>query len=395
MAEALGQRDEIALGVDHDLLHMRGALLEQAAQQMRLARPGIALHEQAGRQQFLEVEHRRSGRPARRGGGPHVDVDLHRPHHTPKRRTTAGGTSAGSPSEAGRSFPLDRVERDGPGPAGAVRGHGLARRAPSGGAGWTAPLDPRPRRTGCRRPNGRHRTFRNHDGHPRPGIKDSFRFESQSHGQETDPMTLAHPVHASTPRPPSWRSASRSCWCTFARGGRGGRGCGAAFRYRKTAARPAGRSDRRHERRGPSQAPRAPPGPSGPASTGLPKRRRWLCATGCIWPNRRICQPNPVGGSAARSDHHHREFVVLAGTPSRCSRLRCRARAAASRAASVKCRRGVVLAARRHRIFTLVLRPRGRSPRRGGRGPEAASYRPPQARRRGAARIPRSPDPDA
>ena len=57
VAEGFGQGGEVALGVDHHLLHRVGALLEQAAQQMRLARAGIALHQQAGGQQFLERHH--------------------------------------------------------------------------------------------------------------------------------------------------------------------------------------------------------------------------------------------------------------------------------------------------------------------------------------------------
>jgi hypothetical protein len=49
----VGQGDEIALGVDDGLLHPGGALLQQPAQQVRLARAGIALHQQARRQQLL------------------------------------------------------------------------------------------------------------------------------------------------------------------------------------------------------------------------------------------------------------------------------------------------------------------------------------------------------
>src|SRR3546814_19519579 len=47
--------DLIAFGVDHHLLDQAGALFEQAAQQVRLARPRIALHPQAGGEQFLNV----------------------------------------------------------------------------------------------------------------------------------------------------------------------------------------------------------------------------------------------------------------------------------------------------------------------------------------------------
>ena len=73
------QRDEIAFRIDDDLLHQRRALLQQAAQQMRLARAGIALHQQARRQQFLEVETDRGaarGRAAA-GGRSHIDGDGH------------------------------------------------------------------------------------------------------------------------------------------------------------------------------------------------------------------------------------------------------------------------------------------------------------------------------
>ena len=72
MAEALGQRDEIALRIDDRLLHPGRALLEQAAQQMRLAGAGIALHQQARRQQFLEIERR----DAAVGAGPEIDGNL-------------------------------------------------------------------------------------------------------------------------------------------------------------------------------------------------------------------------------------------------------------------------------------------------------------------------------
>ena len=53
MAEPFSECDEIAFGVDHRLLHPGRALLQQAAQEVGLARAGIALHEQAGRQKPL------------------------------------------------------------------------------------------------------------------------------------------------------------------------------------------------------------------------------------------------------------------------------------------------------------------------------------------------------
>lgn len=56
MPERLRERHEIALRIDHHLLHEPGALLEQPTEQVRLARPAIALHEQAGGQQFLYVD---------------------------------------------------------------------------------------------------------------------------------------------------------------------------------------------------------------------------------------------------------------------------------------------------------------------------------------------------
>ena len=62
MAETVGQRDEVAFGVDDGLLHPGRALLQQPAQQMRLAGARIALHQKAGRQQFLEIQSRRGAR---------------------------------------------------------------------------------------------------------------------------------------------------------------------------------------------------------------------------------------------------------------------------------------------------------------------------------------------
>ena len=56
MAIAIGERDEVAFGIDDDLLHPWCALLQQPPQQMRLSRTRIALHEQARREQFLHVD---------------------------------------------------------------------------------------------------------------------------------------------------------------------------------------------------------------------------------------------------------------------------------------------------------------------------------------------------
>ena len=65
MAEAVGQLHIIAFGVDDDLLDIFRRLLDQAAQQVRFARTGIALHQQPRCQQLLEVQ--RHG-DLRRGG---------------------------------------------------------------------------------------------------------------------------------------------------------------------------------------------------------------------------------------------------------------------------------------------------------------------------------------
>ena len=78
MAETLGQRDEVAFGVDDGLLHPGRALLQQPAQQMRFAGARIALHQQAGRQQFLEVQ---SSRGACRRVS-HLDRNGHGPTQT-------------------------------------------------------------------------------------------------------------------------------------------------------------------------------------------------------------------------------------------------------------------------------------------------------------------------
>ena len=56
MAERFGKRDEVALRVDHDLLDELRALLQKPAEKMRLPRPAVALHEQTGGQQFLDVD---------------------------------------------------------------------------------------------------------------------------------------------------------------------------------------------------------------------------------------------------------------------------------------------------------------------------------------------------
>ena len=81
MAELLGQRHEIALGIEDRLLHPGSALLDQPAQQVRLAGTGISLHQQAGRQQLFQIERRRSTVLRR----PHVDADFHHLSSAPSR----------------------------------------------------------------------------------------------------------------------------------------------------------------------------------------------------------------------------------------------------------------------------------------------------------------------
>ena len=56
MAELVRQRGEIAFRVDHHLLHHARALFEQAPQQVRLAAARIALDEQTGGEEFLDIE---------------------------------------------------------------------------------------------------------------------------------------------------------------------------------------------------------------------------------------------------------------------------------------------------------------------------------------------------
>lgn len=58
VAETVGQRHEVPFGVDDGLLHPRGRLFKQPAQQMGFAGARIALHKQAGCQQFLKVQSR-------------------------------------------------------------------------------------------------------------------------------------------------------------------------------------------------------------------------------------------------------------------------------------------------------------------------------------------------
>ncbi|MDF2799324.1 MAG: hypothetical protein K0R85_2068 [Devosia sp.] len=76
MAELVGKRDEIALGIDDALLHPGGALLEQATQQVGFARAGIALDEEARGEEFLEIEQGTSLGNAGASGA-HVDLNLH------------------------------------------------------------------------------------------------------------------------------------------------------------------------------------------------------------------------------------------------------------------------------------------------------------------------------
>jgi hypothetical protein len=73
MAVAVGERDEVPFRVDHRLLDERRALLEQPAQEMRLAGAGIALNEESGGEEFFEVEQGRFATLRH----PHVDAGLH------------------------------------------------------------------------------------------------------------------------------------------------------------------------------------------------------------------------------------------------------------------------------------------------------------------------------
>ena len=75
MVEGIGERDEIALGIDHHLLHQPGAAFEQAAQQMRFSRPRIALDEQTRGQQLFEIDLDRAARSVES----HVDLGSHYP----------------------------------------------------------------------------------------------------------------------------------------------------------------------------------------------------------------------------------------------------------------------------------------------------------------------------
>jgi hypothetical protein len=73
MAELIGERDEIALGVDDALLHPGGGLFEEAPQKVGFAGTGIALDQETGGQQFLKVHVGSAGTPALA----HVDCNLH------------------------------------------------------------------------------------------------------------------------------------------------------------------------------------------------------------------------------------------------------------------------------------------------------------------------------
>ena len=73
VAEPVGKRHEVAFGVDDGLLHPGGALFQQPAQQMGFAGTRIALHQQAGRQQFLKVQSCRDAC----GRVPHLDRNGH------------------------------------------------------------------------------------------------------------------------------------------------------------------------------------------------------------------------------------------------------------------------------------------------------------------------------
>ena len=83
VAELLRQCDEVAFGIENGLLHPGRTLFQEPAQEMGLAGARIALHQEASRQQFLEVQ-------GRRGAGrrvPHLDRNGHVPTQAlPSRR---------------------------------------------------------------------------------------------------------------------------------------------------------------------------------------------------------------------------------------------------------------------------------------------------------------------
>ena len=72
VAEFVGKRDKVAFGINDDLLNPLRRLLQKTAQQMRLSGTGIALHEQSGCQQLLDIE---CGRAAS-GRRSHIDTNL-------------------------------------------------------------------------------------------------------------------------------------------------------------------------------------------------------------------------------------------------------------------------------------------------------------------------------
>ena len=85
VAETVGKRHEVAFGVDDGLLHPGGTLFQQPAQQMGFAGARIALHQQAGRQQFLKVQVSRGA--CRRVS--HLDRNGHVSNSKPPRRRRA------------------------------------------------------------------------------------------------------------------------------------------------------------------------------------------------------------------------------------------------------------------------------------------------------------------
>ena len=99
MAEALGQRDKVTFGVDDGLLHPGRALFQEPSQEMRFAGARIALHQEAGRQQFLEVH----GRRGTRRGLPHLDRNRHVPDSSPVIR----GQGLINPAGARRALPRE------------------------------------------------------------------------------------------------------------------------------------------------------------------------------------------------------------------------------------------------------------------------------------------------
>jgi hypothetical protein len=75
VTEPFSQGHEVTFGIDDGLLHPGDALFEQSTQQVGFARAGIALHQQARREKFLEVQ----SRGVTRCGASYLDSNGHFP----------------------------------------------------------------------------------------------------------------------------------------------------------------------------------------------------------------------------------------------------------------------------------------------------------------------------